>query len=65
MISRKSNSELIDKIRKLAEEFYSFHEDDSDLPLPDRFGTSMVIAIRPWEFKAFDDLRRPGQEKSF
>lgn len=65
MLSRKSNSELIDKIRKLAEEFNSFHDDDSGLPLPDRFGNSMVIAIRPWEFKAFGDLRRPGQEKSF
>lgn len=65
MISRKSNSELIDKIGKLVKEFNSFHDDDSGLLLSDRFGTSMVLAIRPWEFKAFDDLRRPGQEKLF
>ena len=65
MLSRKSNAELIEKIRKLAEEFNSLHDDDSGLPLPDRFGNSMVLAIRPWELKAFDNLRNPGQEKSF
>jgi len=65
MLSRKSNLELIDKIRNLAEEFNSFHDDDSGLPLADRIGNSMVIAIRPWEFKPFENLHRPGQEKSF
>lgn len=65
MLSRKSNSELIDKIRKLAEEFYALHNDDSGLPLSERFGNSMVLSLRPWELEAFENLRRPGQEKSF
>ena len=65
MLSKKSNAALINKIRKLAEEFNTFHDDDSSLPLADRYGTSMVLAIRPWEFNAFESLRKPGNQKSF
>ncbi|MCP4980072.1 MAG: helix-turn-helix transcriptional regulator [Gammaproteobacteria bacterium] len=65
MLSKQSNSELIKKMRKLAEEFNSNHDEDSSLRLEDRFGTSMVLAIRPWELKAFNDLRRPDKGKVF
>lgn len=65
MLSKKSSVELINKLQRLAAEFNSCHDDDSNLPLADRFGTSMVLAIRPWELNAFEALRRPGQEKLF
>lgn len=65
MLSKKSNTELINKIKKLAADFNTHHDDDISLPLADRFGTSMVLAIRPWELNAFEALRRPGREKFF
>jgi len=38
--------------------------DDSDsLPLDERFGCSLLMAIRPWEPKVFEELRRTPNEK--
>jgi len=33
-------------------------EENESLPLEQRFGTSLMLAIRPWEIKVFADLRR-------
>ena len=65
MLSRQANAELMGKIAKLVEEFDSLHDDGIKQPLQERFGTSMVVAIRPWEPSVFNALRRPGEEKSF
>ena len=64
MLSKKSNAELIARLQKLATEFYALHEDDSSLSRADRAGTSMVLAIRPWEFKAFKALRKSATEQT-
>ncbi len=57
MLSRNSNNILIKRIERLAQEFRQFHNEDSSLPLEERFGSSMVLAIRPWELAAFESLR--------
>ena len=49
MLSGKSTTELIGRMRKLAAEFAEMHRDDLALPLPQRHGTSVLLAIRPWE----------------
>ena len=38
--------------------FCRFHATDRVLPLSERHGTSMLLAIRPWEPRAFQALRR-------
>ena len=57
MLSSKSTSELIGRMRKLAVEFAEMHRDDLMLPLSKRHGASVLLAIRPWEPRAFRALR--------
>jgi hypothetical protein len=61
MLSAKSTTELIGRMRKLAAEFAEMHRDDLRLPMPQRHGTSVLLAIRPWEPRAFRALRRPDR----
>jgi hypothetical protein len=61
MLSAKSTTDLIGRMRKLAAEFAEMHRDDLALPLPQRHGTSVLLAIRPWEPRAFRALRRPNR----
>src|SRR5688500_5899465 len=48
MLSRASNALLQNRIRRLREEFSEAHHQDLELPLTERFGTSLLMAIRPW-----------------
>jgi transcriptional regulator with XRE-family HTH domain len=58
MLSTKSNAELIARMRKLAAEFGEMHRDDLGLAIGQRYGTSVLLATRPWEPKLFRTLRR-------
>jgi hypothetical protein len=61
MLSVKSTMELIGRMRKVAAEFADMHHDDLALPLAKRHGTSALLAIRPWEPRAFRSLRRESR----
>lgn len=65
MLSRSSHHNIEKLMGRLAYEFNSAHREDADIPLDDRFGSSMVLAIRSWEYKAFIDLRRKSNTKVF
>jgi len=62
MLSRTSTADLIARLRKVAGDFADLHNDDRALPLADRHGTSLLLAIRPWEPRAFRSLRKEGRE---
>jgi DNA-binding Xre family transcriptional regulator len=64
-LSAKSNELLQQRVRKLAEEFDALTEEDRSLDRGLREGTTLVIAMRPWEFSQFAALRRnPGKHPS-
>jgi hypothetical protein len=63
--SRTANAEIIRKIKQLARDAHQLREDSNELPLEERFGCSLIMAIRPWEVKVFDELRRVPNEKKF
>lgn len=65
MLSRASNAIMMKKLERLAAEFNELHNADIGLPLNERFGTSMVVAMRTWEFGAFRKLRRQANSKPF
>jgi len=65
MLSRDSNAVITKRIKRLAQEFRQFHNEDQSLPLDERFGTSMVVAIRPWELSTFEKLRRKEDSRIF
>ena len=57
MLSRASNAILLRRMEKLIQEYRRFNDDDQSLPLNERYGTSMIIAMRPWELAAFEEFR--------
>lgn len=58
MLSRSSADALIKKMKALAREFNELNHQDKALPLGERFGSSMIVAIRPWRPRVFDQIRR-------
>ena len=63
--SRTANAEIIRKIKQLARDAHQLREDSNELPLEERFGCSLIMAIRPWEVRVFDELRRVPNVKKF
>ena len=62
MLSRHSTAEVIARMRHVVGDFAELHAADRSLPLRERHGTSLLVAIRPWEPRAFRKLRRVGRE---
>jgi transcriptional regulator with XRE-family HTH domain len=58
MLSRKSVETMRRKIEMLAHEFTALQEDDARLPAASRLHTGVLLAIRPWELRDFDPLKR-------
>lgn len=63
-ISDKSNGLLQERMRKVAEEFDRLVEEDRHLAHEMREGTSLVMAMRPWELNLFGELRRNEESKA-
>ena len=58
MLSRKSNAALQKKMERLTREFDELNDDDAGLPLEQRYGVTMIVAMSDWRFGLFSDLRR-------
>ncbi len=56
MLSAESNRVFQRKMEKLAKEFDELNMDDTRLPLDQKFGNTVVIAIRQWQYGLFDHL---------
>ncbi len=65
MLSRGANALLMKKIERLIAEFNELHDEDTSLPLTERYGTSLLVAMRPWELSHFRELKRNPDEKNF
>lgn len=65
MISRSANAEIIKKIEHLAQEMNDMNIESETLPLDQRFGTSLMMAIRPWEIQVFEELRRSPDNRVY
>lgn len=60
MLSHASATELVGELRRVARDFAQRHRADVALPLAQRFGTSLLVAMRPFELAQFTRLRRDG-----
>jgi len=65
MLSRASNDTFQRKLDRLSEEFHDLHYEDEKLPTSERFGTSVVLAMRHWEPKVFESKRTNKDERVF
>ena len=63
MLSRASNAAVQQRMRRLREEFSELHHEDLALPLDQRAGTSLLIALRPWALESFQRMRREGSSR--
>lgn len=58
LLSNASNAEFQRKLLRLAKEFDHICVDDAALPMGQRNGTTVVLAMRQWQYSLFEDLRR-------
>ena len=58
MLSRNSNAVFQRKMERLAKEFDELNNDDTSLELGERFGTTVVLAMRQWKYGVFEKLRK-------
>ena len=65
MLSRASNATMMKKIERLAAEFNDLNDEDTSLPIEERYGTSIVIALRSWELRLFQQYRKDLDAKRF
>ncbi len=65
MISTSSNQIVHKKIKQLAKTFSDFAYKDQNIGFEKRYGTTLVIAIRPWELPEFSMYRREANNKVF
>jgi hypothetical protein len=52
-------------LRQLASEFSELHHGDLRLPLAERFGTSLLLAVRPWLPDAFRQFSKDPAARGF
>lgn len=58
MLSRKSQIQLIEKLKAIGALFDDTTWEERKIPALEQHGTSMVLAIRHWYFEGFRDLER-------
>lgn len=58
MLSRSSLLIVHKKMEKLMNEFNELAKQEASLPFTERYGCSLVSAIRPWEFSVFSQFRK-------
>jgi transcriptional regulator with XRE-family HTH domain len=63
MLTRNSNAEMTRRLKRQAHEFNEMCVDDESFPMHDRFGTSLLIAMRPWGVDVFESLRKTQVKK--
>lgn len=58
MLAENSNAVFQKKMEKLVKEFNDLNDSDAGLPIDDRHGTTVVMAIRQWEYGLFEHIRK-------
>ena len=58
MLSASTNAMFQRKMERLAQEFDELNNDDAALPIDQRFGNTVVLAIRQWRYGLFQRYER-------
>ena len=56
LLSSTSNGEMQKKMERLVREFNEIMQQDASLPMSEKRGTTMVLAIRHWQYQLFQKL---------
>jgi len=60
-ISVAARKQLVERLKVIGQAFDDTNREERKLKQDDRFGTTMVLAIRNWQFQAFTALERDPQ----
>lgn len=58
MLSEQDNLLFQKTLNETANKFVTLCRDTSDIPLEQRHGTALIVAMRPWVPAIFDSLKR-------
>lgn len=58
MLSNASNGELQRRMERLAREFDHLNREDAALPLDEKHGCTLLLAVRDWHYQGFAPYRR-------
>ncbi|RCU49957.1 XRE family transcriptional regulator [Corallincola holothuriorum] len=58
MMTDDALAQLMQALEKLSEQFNELNHVQRKLPIADRHGTTLVLALRRWQFSAFADFRK-------
>jgi len=58
MLADNSRTVFQRKMDRLSKEFDELNNDDVGLPASERFGVTVVLAMRPWRYGLFDKIRK-------
>ncbi|MBF7074922.1 helix-turn-helix domain-containing protein [Glaciecola sp. MH2013] len=58
MLSKASSADLINRIERLGSAFNTALDKDQVVDFDDKFGTALVVAMRPWTLAIFEQYRK-------
>ena len=64
MLSPASNRDLQRKMERLAREFDLLNAEDAALPLGEKNGCTVLLALRDWHYQTFASLRRDRSDEA-
>ena len=62
LLSAASSAGMIERLRRLANEFTEMKDHDAQQPLGERRPSTLIVAMRPWEVEELHALRRPKRK---
>jgi Cro/C1-type HTH DNA-binding domain len=65
MLTPAANARFQQRLHRLIQEFSDLHDDCLASPVEARYGTSLLLAMRPWEPPNFESLRRTPDTRPF
>lgn len=63
MLSKQSHGEYQRKLKKLAQEFNDINDEDAGIPLHQKNGTTVVLAMRSWRYGLFEPMLRENKKE--
>ena len=58
LLSDEANAEFQRRMRRLANEFNDLSVNDRSLPIKERHGTTIVLAVRQWQYTLFEEYAK-------
>lgn len=58
LLSKASNIEFQKKLQRLAQDFTELSQQDFSLPMEEKYGNSIVLAVRQWQYNLFEAYKK-------